>query len=105
MLSPSEHLKLQRHIQNMDVSRLTAAFDALGEPNRCLIFRALLKTPHASVGQLAAIVGLSDSLASQHLKTLREADLIIRRKEGKQVYYDINSRDALVVALEKIVED
>lgn len=89
----------------MDVSRLTSAFDALSEPNRCLIFRALLKTPHANVGQLADIVGISDSLASQHLKTLREAGLIVRRKEGKQVFYDINANDALVTALEMVVED
>ena len=105
MLSPSEHQNLQQHIQDMDVTQLTTAFDALGEPNRCLIFRALLKTPHASVGQLADAIGLSDSLASQHLKTLREAKLIIRRKEGKRVYYDVNNEDALVLALEKIVED
>jgi ArsR family transcriptional regulator len=87
----------------MDVSRLASAFDALGEPNRCLIFRALLKTKHANVTQLAVAVGISNPLASQHLKTLREAGLITRRKNGKQVYYNVNLEDPLVRALQKAV--
>jgi ArsR family transcriptional regulator len=105
MLSSSEHRKLQKHIGGMDVSRLAAAFDALGEPNRCLIFRAVLQHSRANVSQLAAAVGISDSLASQHLKILREAGLVTRRKEGKRVYYDMNSNDALVVALKSVVEE
>jgi ArsR family transcriptional regulator len=105
MLSASEHRKLQKHVQGMDVSRLAGVFDALGEPNRCLIFRAVLKRPHANVSQLALAVGISDSLASQHLKVLREAGLVTRRREGKRVYYDMNSHDVLVEAIKKVVEE
>jgi DNA-binding transcriptional ArsR family regulator len=105
MLSPSEHKHLENYIQDMDVSRLTVAFDALSEPNRCLIFRALLKNSRANVDQLASAIGISESLASQHLKILREAGLVTRRKEGKRVYYDMNSKDALVEALKNVVED
>jgi DNA-binding transcriptional ArsR family regulator len=105
MLSPTEHKRLENYVQDMDVRRLSTAFDALGEPNRCLIFRALLKSPYANVSQLADIVGISHSLASQHLKTLREADLINRRKAGKEVHYDINVADPLVCALQAVVED
>jgi len=105
MLSPSEHKHLENYIQGMDVSRLTTAFDALGEPNRCLIFRALLKKPYVNVGQLASAVGISESLASQHLKTLHEAGLVEREKRGKNVYYQVNSTDTFVVALQKVVED
>ena len=88
----------------MDVSRLSGAFDALSEPNRCLIFRALLKTDNASVGQLAQAVGISESLASQHLKVLLLAELVNKSKEGKNVYYRVNHDDNLVVALQKVVE-
>jgi DNA-binding transcriptional ArsR family regulator len=105
MLSPAEHQRLERYVQGMDVTRLASAFDALGEPNRCLIFRALLKVQQANVSQLAEAVGISSSLASQHLKTLREAGLIVRRKEGKAVYYDVSTEDKLVVALREAVED
>lgn len=104
MLSPQEHQRLENYIQDIDVSRLSAVFDALGEPNRCLIFRALLKTQHANVTQLAEAIGISSSLASQHLKTLREKDLIVRRKQGKAVYYDVNGADPLVKAIGRVVE-
>jgi ArsR family transcriptional regulator len=104
MLSPSEHHRLQNYVNGIDVRRMSTAFDALGEPNRCLIFRALLKQEHVNVGQLASVVGISDSLASQHLKILLEADLVRRNKEGKQVYYSVNNNDALVAALRQAVE-
>jgi ArsR family transcriptional regulator len=105
MLSGPEYSRLQKHIHGMDVSRLTAVFDALGEANRCLIFRAIAQRPHANVSQLAAAVGISDSLASQHLKILREAGVVTRRREGKRVYYDVNSSDALVAAIKNVVEE
>lgn len=105
MLSPKEHKRLESYIQDVDVSSLAIVFDALGEPNRCLIFRALLRTQHANVTQLAEAIGISNSLASQHLKTLREANLILKRKDGKQVYYDINTANTLAVALSKVVEN
>ncbi|MBX6334233.1 winged helix-turn-helix transcriptional regulator [Candidatus Saccharibacteria bacterium] len=105
MLSPSEHSRLKQYIHGIDVNRLSAVFDALSEPNRCLIFRALLKTRHANVTQLAEAVGISSSLASQHLKTLRDNNMVVRRKQGKAVYYDVNDADPLVDALSKVVEN
>lgn len=104
MLSPKEHKNLENYIQGMDVGRVATAFDALGEPNRCLIFRALLKQQNVSVGQIATVVGISESLASQHLKVLLQAGLVGKKKAGKNVYYTVNSGDSLVNALRNAVE-
>jgi len=104
MLSPKEHKNLEKYVQGIDVSRMAAAFDALGEPNRCLIFRALLKKNNVSVGQLASALGISESLASQHLKVLLQAELVQRDKDGKNVYYTVNNDDSLVNALKQAVE-
>jgi ArsR family transcriptional regulator len=104
MLSPIERDRLEEHINGMDVSRVTTCFDALSEPNRCLIFRALLKDNAVGVGDMARIVGISDPLASQHLKTLREAGLVLREKEGKYVYYRVNNGNPMVWALQQAVE-
>lgn len=105
MLSPREKNNLEKHLSKVDVSKLSAAFDALSEPNRCLIFRALLKGKGASVNDIAVVIGISASLASQHLKVLQQAGLLIREKQGKNVYYEINSKEPLVAALQKAVED
>lgn len=104
MLTPSEHQKLKKYINKIDVQHLTIAFDALSEPNRCLLFRALLKSPQISVSQLATAVDISVSLASQHLKVLLQAGLVNKYKVGKRVYYQVNQGDALVVALGRAVE-
>jgi len=104
MLTPREQQNLEQHIHGIDVNRLAVAFDALSEPNRCLIFRALLGGRSIRVRDLALVVGISDSLASQHLKTLHQAHLVQKRKEGKNVYYHANTNNPLVGALQKAVE-
>jgi len=104
MLSAKEHQKLEQYVQGIDVSRIATAFDALGEPKRCLIFRALLKRQNVSVGQLASAVGISESLASQHLKVLLQAGLVTKHKQGKNVYYLVSGQDPLVAALKHAVE-
>lgn len=104
MLTPSEHQNLEKHIHGVDMARLTATFDALSEPNRCLIFRALLKGRSIRVGEVASIIGISDSLASQHLKTLLQVELVRKQKRGKYVYYHVNETNPLVGALQKAVE-
>ena len=105
MLTPREHQKLQAYIRDIDVGPTTTAFDALSEPNRCLIFRALLKHKPLQVGELASIVGISDPLASQHLKILLHAQLVRKEKSGKYVYYCIDDSNTLVLALQKAVEN
>jgi ArsR family transcriptional regulator len=104
VLSEQEHKRLENFVKGIDVTRMAAAFDALGEPNRCVIFRALLKHDNVMVSQLAAAVGISESLASQHLKVLLNAELVNGVKVGKRVYYTVNDDDRLVEALRHVVE-
>lgn len=104
MLTHTEQKKLEQYTHGIDVNRLAQAFDALSEPKRCLIFRALLKGESVRVGDVAKVVGISDSLASQHLKILLQAELIDKIKKGKSVYYSVNAANPLIDALRKAVE-
>lgn len=104
MLSAKEQQKLTKYVRKVDVSRMSSVFDALGEPNRCLMFRALLREDNINVSQLAKVLGISESLASQHLKVLLQAGLVDKRKDGKNVYYSVNDNDSLVSALKRAVE-
>ena len=66
-------------------------FHAIADVNR----RTLLNTVtggEASVGTLAASVGLSYSAVSQHLAILYKAGLLSRRKEGRQRLYRLNPK-------------
>jgi DNA-binding transcriptional ArsR family regulator len=104
MLTPHEKKRLEKHVHDIDVHHMATVFDALSEPNRCLIFRALLTGSGVSVNDVAAVVGISPPLASQHLKVLMSAGLLSRNKAGKNVYYEINHEDRMVVALQAAVE-
>ena len=42
-----------------------------------------------SVGELAAVVGLSQSALSQHLARLRGAGLVATRREAQTIYYSL----------------
>lgn len=59
-----------------------------------------------SVDALAAISGLSVANCSKHLQTLRQAGLVVARKEGLRVYYSIAGDDviALYSALQGVAE-
>jgi DNA-binding transcriptional ArsR family regulator len=63
--------------------------DALGDWTRRQIFDALRNGPH-SVGELAARVPVSRPAVSQHLKVLKDAGLVVDRKDGARRIYSVN---------------
>lgn len=65
--------------------------DALADPTRRAIFERVAKRPQ-SVGELAAELPVSRPAVSQHLRTLREAQLVIDQAQGTKRIYRIDPR-------------
>ena len=65
------------------------ALDALGDWTRRQIFDALRSGPQ-SVGELAARVPVSRPAVSQHLRVLKDAGLVIDRKDGARRIYRVD---------------
>jgi len=63
--------------------------DALGDPTRRKLFEKLRGGP-CSVNELVSIVSVSQSAVSQHLKVLKEAQLVSVERQGKQRIYRLN---------------
>jgi DNA-binding transcriptional ArsR family regulator len=63
--------------------------DALGDWTRRQIFDALRNGPH-SVGELAARVPVSRPAVSQHLSVLKDAGLVVDRKDGARRIYSVD---------------
>jgi len=61
---------------------------ALSDPNRVKMIK-LLQRRVLCVCEIRAILGLAQSTASKHLKILEEAGLIVYRKEGLWVNYQL----------------
>jgi DNA-binding transcriptional ArsR family regulator len=63
--------------------------DALGDPTRRRLFERLRQGP-CSVTELISVVPISQPAVSQHLKVLREAQLVRVEKRGQQRIYHLN---------------
>ena len=63
---------------------------ALSDPVRREIL-GLLKTGRLSAGQIAEHFPVSGAAVSKHLSVLKEADLIRDTREGKFIFYELNT--------------
>jgi DNA-binding transcriptional ArsR family regulator len=65
------------------------SIEALSDPTRRILFERLREGP-CSVNDLAKSVPVSQPAVSQHLRVLREAELVRMQKQGQQRIYSIN---------------
>ena len=63
---------------------------AISDPIRREIL-GLLKSGRMSAGEIAGHFSVTDASISRHLSVLKEADLIRDTREGKFIFYDINT--------------
>lgn len=77
-------------------------FSALADPNRRLILEMLARDGQLSATEISDNFQVSPSAISQHLKVLREANLIQMEKRAQQRLYRINPE--AVVELEQWVK-
>ncbi|MEM6401447.1 MAG: metalloregulator ArsR/SmtB family transcription factor [Cyanobacteria bacterium P01_D01_bin.116] len=68
---------------------IISGFHALSEPLRIKVLQ-LLKNREICVCDLCDILDVSQSKLSFHLKTLKEANLVCARQEGRWIYYSLN---------------
>jgi ArsR family transcriptional regulator len=71
-------------------------FRSFSDTSRVRLLSALA-VQELNVGKLAALVGISESAVSHHLRGLRQLGIVQARREGKEVYYRIE--DMHIVAL------
>ena len=63
---------------------------ALSDPTRREILN-LLKKSRLSAGEIAEQFPVTGASISRHLSVLRDADLIRDKREGKFIYYELNT--------------
>ncbi|MGC9517661.1 MAG: ArsR/SmtB family transcription factor [Methanomicrobiales archaeon] len=82
---------------------LEELFKALGNINRLMLVYHLTagEIDKVNVTQMAKIMGLTQPAASQHLKILKTAQILISKKQGNQIYYTFN-QSAMVKHKKKI---
>ncbi len=63
---------------------------ALADPTRREIL-SLLKTGRRPAGEITAHFSVTAAAISRHLSVLKEADLIRDHREGKYIFYELNT--------------
>ncbi|MBQ3900513.1 MAG: helix-turn-helix transcriptional regulator, partial [Clostridia bacterium] len=77
-----------------------------GDSTRIKILFALFES-ELCVGDLARLLGLSQSAVSHQLKTLKEAKLVRFRRDGKIIFYSLDDdhvRTILSMGMEHVEE-
>ena len=70
--------------------RMRVLLDALCDPSRAMIVRALRDTPLAA-SDLAHVIGRDRAATSQHLRVLREQGVVVARRTGNVVRYTLST--------------
>lgn len=86
--SPSRIDMMQRN-----AGQAEAMLKLLANANRLMVLCHLVKGGK-TVGQLADLVGLSDSALSQHLAKMRAAGLVKADRHGQEMFYRISDPNA-----------
>ena len=82
--SPVPKKKLDR----AELEKLGALFGAFADATRLAILQEL-RQGRLSVGELVSSLGTSQANISKHLKILHQAGLLLREREGLQVFYKV----------------
>ena len=73
------------------IRRTAELFRVLSDPTRLKIINALSRAEFC-VGDLASIVGVSDSAVSHQLRVLRNMKVVEKRREGKLAIYSLKDK-------------
>lgn len=75
-----------------DIMELTGFLKSLSDSTRLRIVEYLLRTGNPRcVGAISEHINVSQSATSQHLRILRQANLVKSERRGYRIHYEINT--------------
>jgi len=92
-------------MEKRSIEDLIKVFDKLSHPKRLEIVLSLLNSK-CCVKEMINKINLPQATLSQHLKLLRESNLLTAKREGKKVVYCLEDewlKDVLSCIKEKII--
>jgi ArsR family transcriptional regulator, lead/cadmium/zinc/bismuth-responsive transcriptional repressor len=78
------------------VDGLAEIFRVLGDPTRVRILDALSRS-ELCVGDLAEVIGLTESAVSHQLRVLRNTRIVRTRRAGRMIFYALDDRHVLAL--------
>ena len=90
-IDTADLVELRKH-----ASEAAELLKQLSNPNRLMIMCSLIGA-ELSVGELTAMTDLSQSALSQHLASLRNAQLVSTRREAQTIFYRLSGDQAIQI--------
>jgi DNA-binding transcriptional ArsR family regulator len=90
------HPALSLEVLRQSANAACRLMKTMSNPDRLLLL-CQLSQGEKNVGELEALVGIAQPTLSQQLGVLRDEGLVSTRREGKNIYYCINSPQAMAV--------
>ena len=94
MSQPNDRMDLEQ--MRASAAQACALLKALGNADRLLLLCQLTQGEFC-VSELESILGIQQPTLSQQLGVLREEGMVSTRREGKQIFYSIDSPAAAAV--------
>ncbi len=95
MLTPPEAARIQKQLRGQD-NNLPFIFNALGDSGRFKIFQILTSHKDVCVSDVANILDISVSAASQQLRILELVGLVKRVRMGQMICYELKTANLAV---------
>lgn len=83
---------------NIDEKLYSKLFKAFGDQSRLKII-ALLASKEMTVNDIAKAVGLSQPTVSRHLSILKDANLVVDRRDKQRVFYILNKDSVMACCI------
>lgn len=71
----------------IEPAALNAVMRTLADPTRRAVYERIVGADEITVAELTRGSGVTQGAVSQHLKSLKQAGLVVERPEGRNVYY------------------
>jgi ArsR family transcriptional regulator len=79
-----------KFIHGNHLSVASAVMRAITHPLRLKILKVIHQNEPINVHKIYTELQIEQSITSQHLRVLREADLVLTTRQGKFIYYSVN---------------
>lgn len=94
------------NIKDNSLQKASNILRAVSHPLRLKILCFIHDAKKVNVNKIYASLKLEQSITSQHLRILKDADLVIHERNGKFIYYSLNYEllTKIAVAVKKFNE-
>lgn len=76
----------------MITAPLTQVMKTLADPTRRAVFERIARNGEVTAGALTKVAKVSQPAVSQHLKALRDAGLVLERRNGRNIHYRVDPK-------------